>query len=219
MHGTKNRFGAECAPAKWQVGKGDNERAPTSELLRNDGLPAQVRLDHGVCFFDTSCRKTFSLYTDASGIGLGGYYMPGTGPIMPGDVPLANAFAVPLSRPPQSSLAPFDINIFEMEAINFALQAWGPVWASSIVRVFTDNKTSELGLIKQTLRSPTNTPLRQALLQAAALDIVLEPIWIPGTSNTLADALSRFDRVTIANLCPHWQDFSFSTLQQRFTPG
>jgi nitrite reductase/ring-hydroxylating ferredoxin subunit len=27
------------------------------------------------------------------------------------------------------------------------------------------------------------------------------------------------DYVAIANLCPHWQDFSFSTLQQRFTPG
>ena len=174
---------------------------------------------NGVCFFDTSCRKTFCLYTDASGIGLGGYYMPGSGPFTPSDIPLANAFAVPLSRPPQSSTAPFDINIFEMEAINFALQTWGPVWASSVVRVFTDNKTSELGLIRQTLRSPSNYPLRQALLQAAALDIVLEPIWIPGSSNTLADALSRFDYVAIANLCPHWQDFSFLTLQQRFTPG
>jgi len=67
--------------------------------LHRDLLPVW----NGVCFFDTSCRKTFCLYTDASGIGMGGYYMPGTGPIMPGDVPLVNAFAVPLSSSSQPS--------------------------------------------------------------------------------------------------------------------
>jgi hypothetical protein len=106
-----------------------------------------------------------------------------------------------------------------MEAINFALQTWGPTWASSRVHVFTDNKSSELELIKQTLKSPSNLPLRQALLRAAALDIILEPNWIQGTSNTFADALSRFDHAALANLCPHWQNYSTSTLQRRSTPG
>jgi hypothetical protein len=59
-----------------------------------------------------------------------------------------------------------------MEAINYALKSWGSIWASSIALVFTDNKTSELGLLKQTLRSPANIPLRQTLLRAAALDII-----------------------------------------------
>jgi hypothetical protein len=35
--------------------------------------------------------------------------------------------------------------------------------------------------------------LREALLLAAAHDILLEPVWIEGFSNTLADTLPRFD--------------------------
>jgi hypothetical protein len=106
-----------------------------------------------------------------------------------------------------------------MEAIRLALQLWGPLWASSTVRVFTDNTTSALGLLKQTLKSPANTPLRQALLLAAAHDIILEPSWIEGSTNTLADALSRFDTIAIANLCPHWQNFSIPIPQPPFTCG
>ena len=48
------------------------------------------------------------------------------------------------------------------------------------------------------------------LLLAAQLDILLEPIWIPGhinILNILADALSQFNLVQIANLCPHWQPY------------
>ena len=163
-------------------------------------------------FFDSTVRPIISLFTDASGIGLGGFYIRGMGPFDSRLVPLNQAFAVPL--PHFDSDAQFDINIYEMEAITLALQLWGPLWASSTVRVFTDNTTSALGLSKQTLKSPANAPLRQALLLAA---IILEPSWIEGSTNTLANAHSRFDIVKIANLYPHWQDFSIPIPQPPFT--
>jgi len=171
---------------------------------------------NGVCFFDTKIRDVVSLYTDASGVGLGGYFMPGSGLFKPNMIPLSNAFSIPFTR---STDASFDINIYEMEAIKFALRTWGPIWASSKVMVFTDSKSSELGLIKQTLRSPANAPLRETLLLATAYDIILEPAWIQDSTNTLADALSRLDNDKIANLCPHWQGYSALISQPHFMSG
>ena len=89
-----------------------------------------------------------SLYTDASGIGLGSYYMLGAGPFRPETILISNAFAIPITCLTSTLL---DINIYKMEAIKFALLTWGPLWKSSRVTIFTDNKTSEIGLIKQTL--------------------------------------------------------------------
>jgi hypothetical protein len=172
--------------------------------LRNDLIWWRDLLPNwnGVCFFDTVVRPTISLFTDASGIGLGGFYIRGIEPFNSQLVPSNHAFAVPL--PPSDPNTQFDINQYEMEAIKSAFQLWGPLWASSTVRVFTDSKTSALDLLKQTLKSPANIPLRQTLLLAATYDIILEPSWIEGSKNSLADALSRFDTATIANLCPHW---------------
>ena len=48
-----------------------------------------------------------------------------------------------------------------------------------------------------------NDLLRQILLIAIAYDLPLRPQWLLGTSNALADSLSRFDYVIMANLCPH----------------
>jgi hypothetical protein len=167
---------------------------------------------NGVCFFDAVSRPIFLLYTDASGVGLGGFYMPGWGQVTTQLIPIENAFAVPISQ--SDSSLPFDINVYEMEAITYALKAWAHIWASSTVLIFTDNKTSELGLLKQSLRSPANALLRQALLLAAVHDITVKPIWVEGSTNVLADALSRFDYKTIANLCPHWQ-ISSNLIPQR----
>ena len=91
-----------------------------------------------------------------------------------------------------------------MEAILYAFRAWGPSWSKKRVTIYTDSMTCQRGLQKQTLRSSAFLPLRQTLLLAAQYDILLVPTWIPGHTNTLADALSRFDSARIANLCPHW---------------
>ena len=58
------------------------------------------------------------LYTDALGIGLGGYYMLGVGPFKLETIPICNAFAIPLTRLANTLL---DINIHKIEAIKFAL--------------------------------------------------------------------------------------------------
>jgi hypothetical protein len=191
-------------------------------------IPADLRDDliwwrdllplwNGVHFFDATSRPIVSLFTDASGIGIGGFFISGTDFSNPHLFSPDHAFAIPL--PPLEPDTRFDINLYEMEAINFALQHWGSLWTSFTVRVFTDNKTSELGLLKQTLKSPANIPLRQALLLAATYDIVIEPFWIEGSKNLLADALSRFDYTTITNLCPHWQNYSSPILQIHSVPG
>ena len=141
--------------------------------------------------------------------------MPGVGPFKPETIPICNAFAIPLTC---LANTPLDINIHKIEAIKFALLTQGPLWTLLRITIYTDNKTSELGLIKQTLQSLANAPLQEALLLATKYNIVIQPIQIQGTTNTLVDALSRFDNNTIANLCPHQQNYSTSILQRHFTP-
>jgi hypothetical protein len=72
-----------------------------------------------------------------------GFYMLGSEPLDTKLVPRENAFAVPIDQPNTDTF--FDINIHEMEAINYALKSWGSIWASSTVLVFMDNQTFELG--------------------------------------------------------------------------
>jgi len=107
--------------------------------------------------------------------------------------------------------------IAQMEAILFAFQQWGRFWAKKVF-VYTDNACCQSGLRRQTLRGAAFWPLRQTLLQGAQLDIVIEPVWIPGHTNILADALSRFHFDKVVNLCPHWQH-CFPNLPHLFTTG
>ena len=118
-------------------------------------------------------------------------------------IPYKNGFAAPI-LPSESQ---FDINLHEMEAILFAFHQWGHQWAKKRVVIYTDNVSCQAGLLKQTLRSRAFRLLCQILLLATQLDILLEPIWIPGHTNILADALSRFNFEQIANICPHWQPY------------
>jgi hypothetical protein len=71
-----------------------------------------------------------------------GYF---TDPFSPEIIPLCNTFSIPFTR---STTTPFDINMYEVEAIKFALQTWGPIWSSSKATVFIGDKSSELGLVK-----------------------------------------------------------------------
>lgn len=86
-----------------------------------------------------------------------------------------------------------------------------------MVYLHTDNTTTQLGIIKKTLRAEQqNEPLRELLLLAAQKDIKLEPRHLPGEQNGLADALSRDIQEYIANWCPHWQE-SYHSLSHQTT--
>jgi hypothetical protein len=53
---------------------------------------------------------------------------------------------------------------------------------------------------------------------AAALDIEVQPHWLPSSENLLADALSRSDYRIIADICPQWTS-SFPLLRQPGSPA
>lgn len=159
---------------------------------------------NGVLFFDESKRPTIQLYTDASLQGLEGFFYYGVCPWPEAMIPQTNAFTA-------STLGDSHINVYEVQAILLAFQTWSHQWKNHQVSVVTDNTTAYEGLKKHTLRGSANTPLREILLLAAKQDIVIVPCWISSGQNGLADALSRGDKQTIANLCPYWQNQS-STL-------
>lgn len=160
---------------------------------------------NGIRYIDTTRRPTITLYSDASSIGLGGFWFVGEGSWSTPRVSQANAFFARL--PPATS----HINVLEICALQLAFATWHKIWAGHRLIVFTDSTTAWNGLTNQSLRGPPNLPLREVLLFAAAVNISLQPQWIPTQENKLADALSRLDDISVANLCPHWQSH-FSTM-------
>jgi hypothetical protein len=96
----------------------------------------------------------------------------------------------------------------EVAAVLHGFLHFAPSWAHHNIFVFTDNSATFTGLSKQSLRGPAHKPLLQLLSFAATLDIEIYANWFPSAENALADALSRSDFMTIANVCPHWQNFS-----------
>lgn len=95
-----------------------------------------------------------------------------------------------------------------MQAVLVAFVLFAPFWRGMHLVIYTDNATTFTGLKKHQLKSPSNIYLRHILLLAAENDVRIEPVWLPGATNNLADALSRFDFVTSANLCSSLQSFS-----------
>lgn len=81
------------------------------------------------------------------------------------------------------------INVHEVEAFLLAFQVWAPKWRGQRLRVWTDSTTAFSGLHEYLKGSP-KCLLREIWLLAANWDIVIEPHWIKGKRNGLADALS-----------------------------
>ena len=157
---------------------------------------------NGIRFFDDVARVTYYLYTDASGIGMGGFYYTGGSGEWKDNIhhtSAANSYST--SYYTEHVL---DINVFEVEAVGIALQKWGYRWKHQRLIAFTDNTATFRGILKGTLNSSANSNLHALLCLAAQLDIIIEPRHVAGSNNELADALSRFDKKTIANWCPHW---------------
>ena len=153
-------------------------------------LPLSVRDDiqwwnslvqqyNGKHFFDTASRETIHLYTDASALGMGGFYFEGTADQWltgPSDfartLTKCHAFSAKIILVPGET---FDINPFEIAAIWLAFTTWGHLWRHKRVVIHTDSSTARDGLTKYTLRGVANVPLQKTLLLAASLDINVEP--------------------------------------------
>ncbi|RYC54493.1 hypothetical protein CHU98_g11720 [Xylaria longipes] len=161
-----------------------------------------------------SDRPLFHLFTDASGVGIGGFWYeadPASGNWFE-NLPIAEAQAFSRHRTLDEALP--DINIAEIVAIQVAFRLWHERWASGIVVIHTDNTTAEKGLVNVSTRNSLSLEaLRDILLMAASRDICFQVRRVTSSGNGLADAFSRFDFATIANLCPHWQNLSRDTRQ------
>ncbi|KAI0992072.1 hypothetical protein K3495_g16114 [Podosphaera aphanis] len=92
------------------------------------------------------------------------------------------------------------INILEVEAITAAFKIWAPLWAGKTVHVYTDSTVAFNAVVNHRASGKAFYPLREIILEAAAFDIHITASHIPGTTNTVADALSRFNWKFIANL-------------------
>jgi hypothetical protein len=86
---------------------------------------------NSVLFFDDKSRPIFHLFTDASQVGLGGFWYLGLSPdfmTMVPSTPKENSFAQRLKRDP---LQTFDSNIYEMRAVLAAFHKWQHLWTVS----------------------------------------------------------------------------------------
>ena len=156
-------------------------------------------------------RPLIALYTDASDTGLGLFFFHTSSQDRAKDwrsaaptLPLTQAAIIDATLACGSA----HINVKEVSAILQAFLLFAPVWAHHKVFIFTDSSTAQYGLARNTLHGPSHRPLLKLLSIAAAFDITFEPHWISTTENQLADALSRSDLPTLANLCPQWENFS-----------
>jgi hypothetical protein len=148
---------------------------------------------------------TIRAFSDASGLkGLGGYFL--TADQTTDDLSPEQAFALSLPRAMQQQLAgtqPEHINTKEMRAVEQCLYHWGHMWAGHAVVLHVDNTVVLHAINSQTTRGQPMAALRRCLLVAARAQISeLRAVWISSEDNALADALSRWDRTRIADLCP-----------------
>ena len=179
-------------------------------------LPGDVRDDiewwlhlfplfNGIIFFGDE-RETVYLYTDASRIGLGGFYFSGFNGSWEAAASALPKTSLYARRSTQTNAATeeFNVNPEEVQAVLEGFKLWALLWQQKKVIVRTDNFTTASGLSRTTLKGKSNAPLREIMLLAAANDIEVHSEWIAGETNALADALSRFATATFTNLCPQF---------------
>ena len=127
----------------------------------------------------TKHETDFSIYTDASGSGLGGYNCK-TRQWFQYSIP--NRFNGP----------DFDVNRYEMASIYFACMLWGHQSAHKCIHLWTDNQPCKWALIKKKSRSPyVRWLLRAICAHSVALEYLFYVDYINTKENTVADRLSR----------------------------
>ena len=150
--------------------------------------------------FQPIMRRDFRMWTDASGLkGLGGYFQEDERAGIHDIQPRA-AFMLVLPRHIKRKQE--HINSKEMRAVEQGLLRWGGLWKGSRPTLYIDNQAVVHGIKNQTVQGGAVGVLHGCLLLASMYDLELNPCWIPTGNNTLADALSRFDRRTVANIAP-----------------
>jgi hypothetical protein len=149
---------------------------------------------NGVLLFHED-RETFQLYSDASCQGLGAYFS------IAGEALQEHSFAMRIAKEHQGQ----HINVLELRAIQAAFYQWSSIWSKKKIVVNTDSELAYWALTNHKAHGVAFYPLRHILLLASQHDIILSPHWIPGKTNQIADALSRFNFKALANLCPTWQ--------------
>ena len=143
---------------------------------------------NGVCYIqaDPISSVSISLFTDASGLGLGAVY---------GKYWLS----VPWPEPYKF----FHINILELFAIVAAVVTWGHEWRDQQILFFTDN--SAITHVWRTGTSVDRTIMklvRYLFLFSARLNLNILMQHIPGHTNLSADALSRLQIPRFRQLLP-----------------
>jgi len=170
-------------------------------------VPYNVRLDfmwwhtllpyfNGIYLFQEE-RPEICLYSDASQKGLGAYFTSTSEDAIQQD----NSFSMLVKDDHLGQ----HINILELRAIQAAFLTWAQTWSQKTVIVHTDSDVAVWALTNHKAYGPAFYPLRHILLLASTYDIIIQPVHISGITNVIADALSRFKWVQLANLCPYWQ--------------
>lgn len=163
---------------------------------------------NGIHLLDDTVRPIYHLFTDASDLGQAGFWYVTPRPMSAWKdaLPLPQEQAFSARWLPHQTKNVLSINVREIIAIATAVSVWGTRWARGLLLVHTDNTTAESAFdTEATKNSVSMDLLREALLTAASLDIVIRTRRVSSEDNALADALSRFDTATIADICPHWQ--------------
>jgi hypothetical protein len=145
---------------------------------------------------------TIQVYSDASSLkGLGGYFLCGNETTA--ELTVEKAFSVALPRHLLQRRPTEHINTRELRAVEQCLLHWGHSWAGHSILFHVDNTVALHGINNGTTRGEPMKILRRLLLLAATFQVHdLQAVWISSEDNALADALSRWDRNRIANLCP-----------------
>ncbi|KAG6118950.1 hypothetical protein E4U14_006072 [Claviceps sp. LM454 group G7] len=151
-------------------------------------------------------RPVFHLFTDASNTGIGGFFYCGN----TAQSDWRTALPLPREQIFARAMYPNErshhINVTETIAIAAAIKKWAYSWRHATLIIHTNNTTAEAGFRHGQARGrPANRSIQSALARCAARDIKIHCSRVTSADNGLADALSRLDWPTVAQLCPNLQ--------------